>query len=271
MDSLLLACSIVGISSLLAVAGMVGVRRIYGVATLQSYHEMAGNMLSVVGSMYALLLALIVVDAMTNLQEVRNTSETEANSLADVFRLAEGFPPKDKLSIQTQARIYGRSVVDKEWPAMANAKDCPEAWTEYNKLWKAIEKVEPVTEQQKTFYSQMVSEMASMGDNRRSRLVDSRHGISPLLWFVLIIGASATTILTYFFAVEQVKAQSIMIACVATTIGLNLFLIAEYSHPFAGTLQVEPEALRMDLERFNMTLEGSSGGDDSPTTDSGSK
>lgn len=254
MTSLPFAVLIVGASAFAAVVGMLIVRRMFSVPKLQTYHDVSGNMLAVVGSMYALLVALIVVDAMTNLQQARATTELEANSLADVFRLADGFPDQDRLRIQKQCFKYSDLVVNSEWLAMEDGKHSEPAYAAYQQLWKEVERTEPVSEQQKAFFAQMVAELSSVGDSRRSRLLAGRHGISPLLWFVLAVGAGITVLLTYFFAVDNVKVQSVMIGAVAITIALNLFLIAEYAHPFTGTMRVQPDAFRSDITFFEAIL-----------------
>ncbi len=254
MDTFLIISLVIGMSMLLAVGGVLLVRRNYPVGRLKELHEVAGNMLNVLGTMYGLLMALIVVDAISTMQEARLTSEMEANSLADIFRLANGLPEKQRLALQNQCVKYAQTVIEKEWPAMARGGSSGEAWREMVSLWSIVKTIEPGTEQQKAFYSQLVSELSSLSDSRRSRLIIARHGISPLLWSVLIVGAMVTMGNIYFFGVESLKAQAAMTSCVAIIIALNLFLIAEYGYPFAGSLKAEPEGFRIDLKRFNLEL-----------------
>ncbi|MBX9721305.1 MAG: hypothetical protein K2X81_07925, partial [Candidatus Obscuribacterales bacterium] len=54
---------IVGGSTLLALAGMFIVRRKIARSTLEACHEVGGILLSVIGTLYAILLGLIVVNA----------------------------------------------------------------------------------------------------------------------------------------------------------------------------------------------------------------
>lgn len=248
------AIVIVGLTAALSLSGMFVVRRCVAREKLEQLHEVAGNMLAVVGTMYALLVALIVVDAMSNMQEARATTELEANSLSDIFRLANSMPGKHGLEIQKQCFSYGRAVVDDEWDKMAESKESDLAWQEFSELWHVVERVEPQTEQQKTFYAQMTSELSSLGDSRRSRLLASHHGISQLLWSVLFLGAAVTIGFTYFFAVESWIAQAVMIVFVSTTIALNLFLINEYAYAFQGSLRVPPDAFTVDLSHFSKRL-----------------
>ena len=239
---------------LLALGGVLLVRKSYPVERLKELHEVAGNMLNVLATMYGLLMALIVVDAISTMQQARLVSEMEANSLADIFRLAGGLPERQRLTVQNQCARYAKTVIEKEWPAMARGGSSEEAWKELTKLWSIVKDIEPGTEQQKAFYGQMLNELSSLGDNRRSRLIVAHHGIPSLLWAVLIVGAVVTIGNIYFFGVESLKVQVIMTSSVAIIIALNLFLIAEYGHPFAGNLRVEPDGLRVDLRRISLQL-----------------
>jgi hypothetical protein len=254
IKTFLIVSLVIGISMLLAVGGVLLVRKSYPVRRLKELHEVAGNMLNVLATMYGLLMALIVVDAISTMQQARLVSELEANSLADIFKLAGGLPERPRLAIQNQCVRYAKTVIEKEWPDMARGGSSEEAWKELTSLWSIVKDIEPSTEQQKAFYGQMISELSSLGDNQRSRLIIARHGISSLLWAVLIVGAVVTMGNIYFFGVESLRVQVIMTSSVAIIIALNLFLIAEYGYPFAGNLRVKPEGLRLDLRRFSLQL-----------------
>ncbi len=67
MNPYVLGFLVMFVASVLAVSGMLVVRRLVGVETLKSFNEVAGNSFQVVGTFYAVLLGLIVVDAMTQI------------------------------------------------------------------------------------------------------------------------------------------------------------------------------------------------------------
>src|SRR3990167_7994540 len=79
-------------SVVLAVIGLLISRKIFHIDKLVDSHEVGGYLLSVVGTMYAVLLGLIVVDAMQQYQVARQITETEANCLVDVYLLAKMLP-----------------------------------------------------------------------------------------------------------------------------------------------------------------------------------
>jgi uncharacterized membrane protein len=71
---------IVLFSALLSVAGLFLLRRFMSRESLRASHEVSGYLLSIIGTMYAVLLGLVVVDAMAKFQEARNNVQAEANA-----------------------------------------------------------------------------------------------------------------------------------------------------------------------------------------------
>src|SRR5271154_3929045 len=84
------------LATLISVAGLLFVRRTVGVASLAKCHDVGGSLLSVIGTMYAVLLGLIIVDSMGKFEVAKQNAQQEANALADVFFLANQYPEKSK-------------------------------------------------------------------------------------------------------------------------------------------------------------------------------
>ncbi len=78
---------------------------------------------------------------------------------------------------------------------------------------------------------------------RRARL-NSAAGIVPgIVWFVLFAGAVITVGFTFFFATENLRAQTLMTGALCGLIFSGLLIIVAIDHPFAGSVKVTPEAL----------------------------
>jgi hypothetical protein len=58
-------------------------RRQFGAEVLRDGHDASGNLLSIVGTLYAVLLGLVVVDAMVRFERAMDGVQTESNCLAD--------------------------------------------------------------------------------------------------------------------------------------------------------------------------------------------
>jgi hypothetical protein len=250
MQATLIGFLVVAVSTVLAVAGMFFVRSKVNLKTLQSYHEVAGYLLGVIGTLYAVLLGFVTVEAMNNVQDARVTVEQEANCLANVFLLSDGMGKDTRLLVQRTCRRYSDRVIDEEWKAMEKGQFSLGAYTEIAVLWATVTRFKPTDQTEANLHQEMLSQISDLANSRRLRLIQGTHGISPVLWVVLIIGGVFTVIFTYFFGVEDLRIQAFMTVMVAMILSLNMFLISIFGYPYSGELAVRPSAFMLDRMIF---------------------
>ncbi|MBS1956363.1 MAG: DUF4239 domain-containing protein [Cyanobacteria bacterium SZAS-4] len=253
-DSYIGGFMIITAATAVAVFGQLTVRHLVDNQKLKDCHDVGGQFLAVVGTMYAVLLGLVVVDAMSHFQEASVSVEQEANSLADIFLLAERLPRDRRDKIQILCQQYADQVIDQEWPAMDDSRVFLPARKSAIELMKTTMDYEPVKESEKAVYPIMVQEVCQLWDNRRMRTNAATRGMPLVEWVVLIVGGIVTVVFTYFFHVESIGAQVAMTTMVTLIIGLNLFLVLLFGYPFSGDLTVSPDAFKLDQLIFQDKL-----------------
>ena len=244
------------ISTFLAVGGMLLVRKKFGVENMMPYHEVAGNLLSIIGTLYAVLLGFVIVDAMERQQELRVIVEQEANGVANIFLLANGLKPELKRTVQGQCRSYVEAILNEEWEAMNKGSYSPQALKTIYSLWQGLTAMKPVAPEEITLHDKMLDQVSTLSDNRRIRIVSAAHGVAPAMWIILITGGIFTVVFTYFFAVQNLKVQLLMTTLVSLTLSLNVLLVFLYGYPFTGELAVKPDAFKLDLVIFKTYEDG---------------
>ena len=219
---------------------------------LKGQHDITDPYSQFVAMLFAVLLGFMVADSMQRFGEARETVQSEASSLGNVFRLAEGMsgPTEDKL--RELCALYAKEVIEDEWPMLSMHKDSPKAWIIYRQLWKTCMTYEPTTQRQSNTQQSLMEAMQSLGNSRRMRVEALHAGLPTVLWAVLFIGGAATIVFTYFFAADNVKIQIIMVSMVSLVICLNLFLLASYDDPFNGDVRVTPAAFQTQLNLFKL-------------------
>lgn len=255
MSTVAFGISIVGLTVLLAVSGIFTARKLVGHHSLKPNNQVADPMLQVIGTLYAVVLGLLVVHAMQRFEEARVNAEAEALALADNFRLATVLPEEVRKPLQENSLKYARIVSEQEWNQMRDEEFCDAGWEVVDKLWWDVVSFTPTTEQEKFIYPELLSSAKQLNDHRRTRLVTGRSRVPVTLWVVLILGAVVTIMFTYSFGLESVKAQVYMTALVATILSLNLYLWAAYSNPFSGALRLSAAPFELDAEQFEFYLE----------------
>ena len=235
---------------LISIGGLLAARKWLKTIDLKTQHDIADPYSQFVAMLFAVLLGFMVADAMQRFGEARNTVQSEASALGNVFRLAEGLADAEREKIRDLCTEYATVVVNDEWPQLQHKTDSPKARATYKNLWHEVTTYEPVTQRQSNAQQVMMSAMQELGNNRRMRIEALHAGLPDELWVALILGGVATIIFTYFFGAENLKIQVVMVAIVALVICLNLFLLANYDDPFSGDVQVTPSAFESQLRLY---------------------
>lgn len=247
----LLGLLMVGGATALSVAGLAIVRRRVAPHTLRDHHDVAGFILAIVGVIYAVLLAFVVLVVWERYENAELIATREANALIDVYRLAPALP-NATATIRRDANAYAREVVKVEWPAMSRGAMDDGTSRALDQLWRDCLRVKPRDNRESAVFSQILDRLTEVGDNRRLRLLSSRTGVPSPIWLTLIVGGIATILFTFYFGLERFSAQAGMTAILALLISLVLFLISALNYPFTGDLKVQPEAMQTAIERFTV-------------------
>ena len=231
-------------SAVLAAVGLLITRRLMDQRTLKESHDVGGYLLSVIGTLFAVLLGLVVVDAMQSYQRARDIVERESNCLTDVVIMSDRLPEPRRSKVRNMCADYADQVVDTEWGQMSCASECPLSREKAIDLMQALMDFEPKTENEKALYPQMVQEASQFWQSREARINIAKTGLPALEWTALIAGAVITIFFTYFFVLESLAMQLAMTLMVAFLVSLNLMLLLMYAYPFSGDLALGNESFQ---------------------------
>jgi hypothetical protein len=245
--------SILIIISCIAVAlfSLAALRYYWAPSTRLAHNDVIGPNVSVIGTTYAVLIAFMLSGVWTNLQAARLNAEQEANNLVNVFRFAYQLPPESRAQVQTLAHQYCEAMISDEWPAMARQMQSATAHRLIQQLWRALTTVQPRNSGEQTVMDHSLSELTSLTEHRRIRLLQSRQKLPALLWSVLIVGGIVTVGSTCLFGVENFKLHVVQVFEISFLLSLMLVAIASINRPYQGDVHVGPEAFRYALETMN--------------------
>ncbi|HEY0407621.1 MAG TPA: DUF4239 domain-containing protein [Pyrinomonadaceae bacterium] len=250
MQTFILGFVVVGLSILLTHLGLRLVRSLVPLPVLQSHHEVAGFIIGVLGAIYAVLLAFVVVVMWNQYGDARANVEREANQLSDLSHLAQGFNEPARSQLLSMMRAYAQSAMDDEWPAMAEGRESQRTQATLDSLWRAYLAIEPQTSRENVLFQESVSHLNEMSASRRLRLYASRDDLPMVIQILLWGGGAITIAFTYFFGVRSVRSQALMTAALAGVVAFILFLTLALDNPFHGYVRASPDPLRQVLERI---------------------
>lgn len=243
---------------LVAVGGLMLVQRLVPVEVRQGHNEVAGFIYAVIGVIYAVILALVVIAVWEDFGRARDTVEGEANAAAEIFWYAHSLPEPEGHHVQELVRSYAEEVVEVEWPLMEqgqappmeSSRETPSGWALIDDIRATMQGLEPQTEADQELYAEGLDQVEQLADARRMRLVAAQEGLPTVLWVVLVSGGMAVVAFTYFYGLENIWAHTLMVVWLAGGIALVLFAIYSLEHPFSGGARVSPGAFELILERF---------------------
>lgn len=225
----------------LSIIGLITVRRFIPHQKLKLHNDVAGFMFGTLGVIYAVLLAFTVIIVWENYDKADANVEKEANCLADLYVDAGAFQNPFGKEAQKMFYKYGKAVVYEEWETLGRGEISPHVNKIVNNLWAHYISYLPKNITEEIFFKESVKHLNELGELRRLRFMESHTGINPILWFVLILGGIITIVFTFFFGMENLKAQLVMTTLLAMIISLILFTILEFDYPFTGRAGISPD------------------------------
>jgi hypothetical protein len=239
---------IVGGSTALTAIGVVLTRKAFRGERFSKHHLVAGYFLSVVGTLYALVLGLIVVNAESKYERARATAVSEANACSDIWNFSRGLPPANKHAIRLSIMEYYKVVQNEPWQSISAGEKKEESEPEYNQVWQNILEYQPQTNRESSCYQSCLSSMQELSDARWYRLTLPQRGMAPIAWIVIITGGVLIVIFTFLFRFDSLKTQIILTTFVAGFIALNLLLVAIFDHPYEDHLGIKVGAFSFKPE-----------------------
>jgi protein-S-isoprenylcysteine O-methyltransferase Ste14 len=242
-----------------AVVGLALVQRLVPTAIRKEHNDVAGFIYAVLGVIYAVLLALVVIAVWEEFGRARVTAEAEANALAEVFWLAHQLPEPEGRELQELARSYAEEVVDEEWPLMEQgrtplmerSRETSRGWVLIDDIRVTLQEVEPRSASGQELYAEGLDQVQRLADARRTRLVAAEEGLPTVLWVVLVVAGIVVVGFAYLFGIENTGAHSLMVVSLAGVIALVLFTIGALEHPFSGGARIDTGAFELVLNRFD--------------------
>ena len=238
----LVASLYIGVVVLLALLGLYAVRRVIPHHVLAQHNDVAGFVYATIAVTYAVILGFAVITVWEQFEEASHNADGEANAVADLFRLAAWFPDADRVQIQQSLVDYANSVVDDEWEAMNDGMaPSPKTAAALERLWDLYFQAGQGSIEQSNAYDDSLDRLEDLGDARRIRLLESQEGIPGIMWVGLIAGAVLTVGFAFAFGVERWQSHALMLAILAASVSLLLFIVWSLNHAFRGDVRIEPE------------------------------
>ena len=235
-----------GVLGLLLTRFLMGLRR----GRVIEANDIVGFYFGAVVGFYGITLGLISVGVWQTYSEAETRSTMEATTIESLYRTLGGYPEPLKSDARSKVMAYTEHVITESWPKQRRG-ETPSGGTQmFNELQQSLFAFEPQTQGQLAIHEEGIHQFNRTSEYRRLRSLMAGQGLPETVWWVVIVGSSASILLTWLFTVENLSRHLFLTVLYSGLIGLLIFLIAALDNPFRGEISVGPEAYERVLSRM---------------------
>ena len=229
-----------------------GVRRRWPGLAEGDHNEVVGFIIAVVGVVYAVLLAFVVVVTWENFTAAEAVSGQEASQLRTIYRESAAFPGPTEQRLHALVREYAEDVVSLEWPAMDRGQPGDaRVGAVLDQMAAEIARAPVTTANQQQLVSVQAEQLSQLVSLRSRRLDYVDLGIPAVLWVAMVVGGIVTIAFALMFGLARAALHSVMVGSLTALIGVLFFVVVAINYPFSGGVAVQPAPFERVLSDFS--------------------
>jgi len=155
----------------LAVVGLILMRKVTPHESLKQYHDIAGPFLNTIGAIYGIFLALVVATTWQFYSTTGTNVVDEARCLQSLYLDSEAFTAE-----------YRDSLVNREWKSIQQGESDPKTTELLHGIATAYAHYKVRDPSEEAYFHESVKNINSLQALRSSRIEDSGSGLIPFLW-----------------------------------------------------------------------------------------
>jgi hypothetical protein len=207
-------------------------------------------MLQFTGTLFAVVLAFLVLAAFQSYNAAKTGAQSEATAVLDMARTTALFPPSQRDKLRADFVCYGRAVVDQEWPGMekGHSSRLVDYWVgAYRAVFRRLDLRSP---RQRLGFQELLDQAATRTAGRLERLSEASPAVPTPLWLALLFIGCMSVALQLAMADprERLRVQGLLVAVVASVVAAGLLIVYFLDHPYGRhTGAIEPSAMEQSL------------------------
>lgn len=237
---------VIGVWTGLSLLGLYFFNRFVNVHLREKDTETVGLTYAIVAVVFAVLVAVIVVDVWETAAKADEIATGEANQLSSLVLDSAGLPAPTGDTIRADVDKYIDIVVKSEWPSQQKGDVGEEVyapgWTVLGQISTQLAQFDPKTMGQNTTQAEMFRSVNNLIKARRTRILAAADHLPDIIWEILILAGAVAVFYTYLFGAHDFRMHLAITGLISATIALVFVLIIALDYPFRGDVSVSDEA-----------------------------
>jgi hypothetical protein len=216
--------------------------------------EISNGVISSVSAMFALMVAFSASGIWNDAIQARAAVQREANAIENVNALAAHYPAELREDVHDALLLYGRRVIDSDWPAMQRRADVNETLFQRGNgpLVQLIDQIaEAASRTPDLPYSNLlISQLLDLRSARLQREVIARGGVTTAQWIGLVTIAIAAMFMIAVAHNQGFGLQLTAMSAYVFGVSAALFVVLAHDRPFVGHSGVRPLPIQQAIDRI---------------------
>ena len=229
--------------------GLFICRKFFKPIDVHGHAELLIAIVTIVGTLVSVLLGLLVSSAVDQYHSLESSIDSEATSVADIYRISRGMPEKFAQAMQPLCIDYCELTVKDEWPAMKHGELSPAVTKVYSRINDQIVGFRPENQAEASLQQSLLKAATDLGHSRRERIVAVTSTWIDRMLPILSICAFIVLAISYLHVGPQTTAvHRVLLSFVAMALGSNIGLIYTMSKPFASDWTMAPDQFELNAK-----------------------
>ena len=199
-------------------------------------------------SLFTLVLAFSLVQAIGNYRQANTQVATEAAQINNLDRLLTRFNSDKAADVRQHLTAYTKSIVEDDWPALVNGGASKKTTDLFKPVSQGIISIHPENDRQVSLYASAVNLAHDLERMREVRLESGTLQIPTNYWMVILFAMLAKILLS---ALLDRSAMGTYVLCVQMAVlGALLGLVLIFDEPYKGQTSVQPDNFVSVLEKM---------------------
>lgn len=193
---------------------------------------------AMVMTIFALVLAFVIVNLYNSYNSAVNNVAAEATSLTELVQDTRELPPPVQHRINRAVAQYVVEVREREFERLRIGRNDPRAQQLLSNIFYAVQSYSPVTTAQQAFYSSATEQLHTIVGERESRLDAAETSIPKPLLDLMILFAVLTLAISLFIATHHTPVDIAIVVIIAIVVSAGLLTAVILQYPFSGSIAV---------------------------------
>jgi hypothetical protein len=202
-------------------------------------NDLIGWQLTIIGTTYAVILGFMLYTVWTAYGEAQVNVDLEANALRDLYRTADALPEPQRTQLHQESIAYAAAVIDHDWPEMADGKVPEGSHLIDEAMWKTAMTLKPDSQTAIIYTDHALTQLATLTERRRTRMLQTVYTLPPIFWAVLIVGGIVTVLSAATFGARNTTLHAFQVLSFTLLVTLVLLAISDVNLPFQGWIHID--------------------------------